>query len=54
MTKERKGVPIKYHLSNWPEYNNALIERGKMTFMISSEMAKSWLVAKPEIKLPSG
>jgi hypothetical protein len=54
MTKERKGVPVKYHLFNWPEYNNALIERGKMAFMITSDIADSWLVAEPENKLPGG
>ncbi len=39
--KNRKGKSI-YRVKNWPEYNNALKNRGKIVFMITSDLERFW------------
>ena len=33
---------IKYHVSNWPEYDRALVQRGDITLWISADAIASW------------
>lgn len=42
---EKKGWKLpkqKYKISNWPEYNKALRNRGKIELWISEDAAKKW------------
>lgn len=32
----------RYHVSNWPEYNRALVQRGSVTLWLSDEVAQGW------------
>ena len=41
--KNRKGTST-YRVKNWPEYNKALKNRGKIVFMIIEDLEKSWYV----------
>ena len=34
----------KFKIINWPEYNNILRNRGRIDFMISSNVEKNWYV----------
>ena len=52
MTKHRKGKPTKYRFRNWPAYDNALKQRGKIVFMITKDVRDIWLESEPDEKLP--
>ena len=52
MTKHRKGKPSRYRLRNWPAYDNALKQCGKIVFMITKDVRDIWLESEPDEKLP--
>lgn len=37
----------KFRITNWHTYNNALINRGSMTFWLDDEAIKSWYDTSP-------
>jgi len=39
---KHKFDPIKYRVTNWPGYNNALINRGDLAIWFNDDAAKSW------------
>ena len=41
--KNRKGTSV-YRVKNWPQYNKVLKNRGKIVFMITENLEKSWYV----------
>ena len=43
--RTRPREPIakpRYRVTNWPEYNRALVERGSVTLWLSDEVARGW------------
>lgn len=40
--KQKAGEKKKYKVRNWKEYNQALVDRGKVLFWINEEAIKSW------------
>jgi hypothetical protein len=36
-----------YRVRNWPDYNEALVKRGSITFWFSEEMLNNWYVKEP-------
>lgn len=36
-----------YRITNWPEYNRALENRGNVTFIIDDEVIKNWYSDAP-------
>jgi len=44
-TRTRPQEPIpkpRYRVTNWPDYNRALVERGAVTLWLSDEVARGW------------
>lgn len=41
-TQKRGEQKKTYKVRNWPEYNQALVDRGKVTFWITEEALKAW------------
>jgi hypothetical protein len=39
----RRSQKERYKITNWPEYNRSLIERGKINIWISEHVRKDWL-----------
>lgn len=39
----KKSKPKRYRLSNWGQYNTALINRGSLTFWIDQDSLKTWV-----------
>jgi hypothetical protein len=48
MAGTRKGV---YKITNWREYNEALVQRGSITFWFSPEMIRQWHHANEQPKV---
>lgn len=40
--KQNKGDKKKYRVRNWKEYNQALVDRGKIIFWITEEALRAW------------
>ena len=40
--KQKSGGKKKYKVRNWKEYNQALVDRGKVLFWITEEAMKNW------------
>ncbi len=40
----------KYRVSNWPEYDRALVERGNITLWISEKAIASWVPKPPGLR----
>lgn len=40
--QKSEGKKNKYRVRNWKEYNQALVDRGRITFWISEEAIKAW------------
>ena len=45
VNKTRKNPREKYQVTNWSEYNNALIHRGSITIWLEAGLKDSWLYA---------
>ena len=45
--KEPPTPKIKYHLTNWPEYNKALIQRGFITIWLEQSTLDQWYYQGP-------
>lgn len=46
MPKELNKEKTKYKISNWPQYNKSLINRGSITFWFSEDSIQNWLSSK--------
>lgn len=42
VAKEAKPPKEKYHITNWPEYNKALINRGSVTLWLDEDTLTNW------------
>lgn len=40
--QKSKGKKKQYRVRNWREYNESLVNRGRITFWITEEVIKSW------------
>ena len=40
--KQKSGGKKQYKVRNWKEYNQALVDRGKVLFWITEEAMKNW------------
>ncbi len=43
MSQKKKGKKTRYRLSNWPEYNQALVGRGRITLWMDEDVLGGWL-----------
>ncbi len=46
MPKQKQAQPRPkplYRVKNWPEYDKALVQRGSITFWMSSDFEKTWM-----------
>jgi len=48
--KEKKGGKKKYKVRNWKEYNEALVNRGRLVFHVTEEAIRQWEEAEREKK----
>ena len=50
--RRHKFEKSRYNLLNWPEYNQALKSRGKITIWFTPEVIKQWYYKPPKTKSP--
>jgi len=52
--RRHKFEKVKFKITNWSQYNKALVERGSITLWLSSEIIKTWYTKKRKQKLQGG